>query len=41
MIRLGTVGRDSLTISANKRLVDLDVGKLAKAFNGTLWRLMG
>jgi phosphoribosylformylglycinamidine synthase len=41
MVRLGTVGGDSLTISSNKRLVDLDVDKLADAFNGTLWRLMG
>lgn len=41
MVRFGTVGGDSLTISSNKRLVDLDVDKLAEAFNGTLWRLMG
>lgn len=41
MVRLGTVGGDSLTISSNKRLVDLDVDKLAESFNGTLWRLMG
>jgi phosphoribosylformylglycinamidine synthase len=41
MVRLGTVGGDSLTISSNKRLVDQDVDKLADAFNGTLWRLMG
>jgi phosphoribosylformylglycinamidine synthase len=41
MVRLGTVGGDSLTISSNKRLVDLDADKLAEAFNGTLWRLMG
>jgi len=41
MVRLGTVGGDSLDISSKKRLVDLDVDKLAESFNGTLWRLMG
>jgi phosphoribosylformylglycinamidine synthase len=41
MVRLGTVGGVSLNISSNKRLVDLDVDKLAEGFNGTLWRLMG
>jgi len=37
-VRLGTVGGDSLVMSANKRLIDTDVDKLARAFNGTLWR---
>jgi len=39
--RLGTVGGGSLTISTNKRLVDTEVERLAGAFNGTLWRLLG
>jgi len=41
MTRLGIVGGDSLTITSNKRLVETNVDKLAQAFNGTLWRLMG
>ena len=41
MMRLGTVGSDSLTISSNKTLLSLGKDKLAESFNGTLWRLMG
>jgi phosphoribosylformylglycinamidine synthase II len=41
MIRLGAVGGDSLSISSNKRLVELDTKMLADSFNSTLWRLMG
>ena len=39
--RLGTVGGDRLIMSANKKVVDLDVTKLADSFNSTLWRLLG
>lgn len=38
---LGTVGGHSLSISSNKRLVDVDVGRLAESFNRTLWEMMG
>lgn len=41
IVQLGTVGGDSLRIAQNKRLINLNVGKLAESFNGTLWRLMG
>jgi predicted TPR repeat methyltransferase len=40
-VRLGSVGGSSLVISANKKLVDADVDKLADAFDSTLWRLLG
>ena len=39
--RLGSVGGTSLWISSGKKLVDLEVDKLASSFNSTLWRLMG
>jgi phosphoribosylformylglycinamidine synthase len=41
IVRLGTVGGSSLRMTANKTLIDLDVGELAGSFNSTLWRLMG
>ncbi len=40
-VRLGSVGGSSLVISANKKLVDADIDKLADAFDSTLWRLLG
>ncbi len=39
-IRLGTVGGESLRISSNKTLVDIEVQKLADSFNQTLWRMV-
>ncbi|MGQ9587867.1 MAG: phosphoribosylformylglycinamidine synthase subunit PurL [Thermoplasmata archaeon] len=39
--RLGTVGGPALSIRAGKRLVDVDVNKMAESFNSTIWRLMG
>jgi phosphoribosylformylglycinamidine synthase II len=39
--RLGTVGGDRLTISSNKKLIDLGVAELAESFNSTLWRMLG
>jgi len=39
--RLGSVGGSSLSISSGKRLVDIEVDKLARSFNSTLWGLMG
>jgi len=41
VVRLGTVGGNSLRISSNKTLIDSEVDKLAESFNSTLWRLMG
>jgi len=41
LVKLGTVGGPSLSISANKRLVDIQVAELADSFNGTLWRMVG
>lgn len=41
LMKLGTVGGDSLSISSNKTLIDLDVRKIEDRFNATLWRLMG
>ncbi len=40
-VRLGSVGGSSLVMSSRKRLVDAEVDKLADAFDGTLWRLLG
>jgi phosphoribosylformylglycinamidine synthase len=40
MVRLGTVGGDSLRVSSGKLLVDTDTDRLAKSFNETLWRLL-
>jgi uridine phosphorylase len=40
MVRIGTVGGDNLHISSGKTLVDSRVGRLAKSFNETLWRLV-
>jgi len=39
--RLGSVGGSTLSIASGKKLVDLEVDKLANSFNSTLWRLMG
>ncbi len=39
--RLGTVGGDSLMISSDRRLLDVDVPRLSQSFNSTLWRLVG
>ena len=41
VVRLGTVGGDSLKMTAGKMLVNSDVDKLARSFNSTLWRLVG
>ncbi|MBU0686212.1 MAG: phosphoribosylformylglycinamidine synthase subunit PurL [Thermoplasmatota archaeon] len=41
IVRLGSVRGSSLRMTANKTLVDLDVGELAESFNSTLWRLVG
>ncbi len=39
--KLGRVGGSSLVIGSSRRLVDLEVGKLAKSFGSTLWRMVG
>jgi phosphoribosylformylglycinamidine synthase len=39
--RLGTVGGDSLMISSDRTLLDVDVPRLSQSFNSTLWRLVG
>jgi len=39
--RLGTVTGHTLSISARRDLVSLDVSKLAESFNNTLWRALG
>lgn len=41
IVRLGSVGGSSLKMTANKTLIDVEVGKLADSFNSTLWRLVG
>ena len=41
VVKLGSVGGESLKITSNKTLVDTRVTKLADSFNTTLWRLMG
>jgi phosphoribosylformylglycinamidine synthase len=41
VVRLGTVGGDRLSVSANKKVVDLEVAKLENSFNSTLWRMLG
>jgi phosphoribosylformylglycinamidine (FGAM) synthase-like enzyme len=41
VVRFGSVGGDRLTISASKKVVDLEVSKLAASFNSTLWRMLG
>jgi phosphoribosylformylglycinamidine synthase len=41
IVRLGSVGGSSLRMTANKTLIDLEVGELAESFNSTLWRLVG
>jgi len=40
MVRIGSVGGDSLRISSGKLLVDTGTDKLAKSFNETLWRML-
>ncbi len=41
VVRLGTVGGPALSIGVSRRLVDIDVNKMAESFNSTIWRLMG
>jgi len=40
VVRLGTVLGSSLAIHSNKRLVDLEVTRLANSFNRTLWEMV-
>jgi phosphoribosylformylglycinamidine synthase II len=39
--RIGTVGGDRLTVSAGRRVLDVEVGDIADSFNSTLWRMLG
>jgi phosphoribosylformylglycinamidine synthase II len=39
--KLGTVGGSTLAIESGKKLVDVEVARLAKAFGSTLWRMVG
>jgi phosphoribosylformylglycinamidine synthase II len=39
--KIGTVGGTMLTIRARRNVVDLEVPKLAEAFDSTLWRMLG
>jgi len=41
VVKLGRVGDSSLVIGSSKKLVDLEVEKLAKSFGSTLWRMIG
>ncbi|HUU07680.1 MAG TPA: phosphoribosylformylglycinamidine synthase subunit PurL [Thermoplasmata archaeon] len=41
VVKLGRVGGSSLVIGSSRSLVDLEVGKLAKSFGSTLWRMVG
>jgi len=41
VVKLGLVGGQELVIKSGKKVVDTEVRKLAKAFNGPLWGVMG
>jgi len=41
VVKLGRVGGSSLVIGSGRRLVDLEVGRLAKSFGSPLWRIVG
>ena len=41
VVKLGRVGDSSLVIGSSRKLVDLEVEKLAKSFGSTLWRMVG
>jgi phosphoribosylformylglycinamidine synthase II len=41
VIKLGTVGGSSLVIGSGRKLLDVEVGKLAAGFGSPLWRMVG
>jgi phosphoribosylformylglycinamidine synthase II len=41
VVRLGTVGGSSLTVQSGRKLVDIEVDRLAKEFQLPLWRMVG